>query len=234
MDRFCKDVDCEKIEHWHALIMCSSSRARSPSLRNRFRDASEVRVVCVSSSVFAAEDFNLYLWPGIGKMSKRKFGFEGFGINKKPNYEFEAQPAKPRLYLPSPPRNRRSDDVEDHDLDNIGYEDDERYSEKLMDRVQSKDSGSSESVRGLSSKSLKEKGKRDESWFGSDDDDDIKNAGGSAAVEDDEVDPLDAFMEGIHEEVCVISYHACVRCEVYFTLASVGSYIARCYNQPSL
>jgi ATP-dependent RNA helicase DDX42 len=143
-------------------------------------------------------------------MSKRKFGFEGFGINKKPSYEFEAQPAKPRLYLPSPPRNRRSDNVEDNDLDNIGYEDDERDSENFMNRVQSRDSRSSEGARGAASRSLKEKGKKDESWFGSDDDDDNKNAGGNAAVEDDEVDPLDAFMEGIHEEVCVISYHVCV------------------------
>ncbi|KAG0588151.1 hypothetical protein KC19_2G220300 [Ceratodon purpureus] len=135
-------------------------------------------------------------------MSKRKFGFEGFGINKKPNYEFEAQPAKPRLYLPSPPRNRRSDNVEDNDLDNIGYEDDERESENFMSRGQSRDSRSSEGARGAPSRSVKEKGKKDESWFGSDDEeDDNKNAGGGAAVDDDEVDPLDAFMEGIHEEV---------------------------------
>ncbi|KAG0626762.1 hypothetical protein M758_2G149700 [Ceratodon purpureus] len=135
-------------------------------------------------------------------MSKRKFGFEGFGINKKPNYEFEAQPAKPRLYLPSPPRNRRSDNVEDNDLDNIGYEDDERDSENFMSRGQSRDSRSSEGARGAPSRSVKEKGKKDESWFGSDDDEDNnKNAGGGAAVDDDEVDPLDAFMEGIHEEV---------------------------------
>lgn len=131
-------------------------------------------------------------------MSKRKFGFEGFGISKKSTYEFEAQPANPRLYLPSPPRNGRSDNVEDHDLDNIGYEDDERDSENFMGRVKSQ----GDSRSGALSKSLKEKGKKDESWFGSDDEDEDKNAGGSAVPEDDdEVDPLDAFMEGIHEEV---------------------------------
>lgn len=144
-------------------------------------------------------------------MSKRKFGFEGFGINKKPSYEFEAQPAKPRMYLPSPPRNRRSDNVEDHDLDNIGYEDDERDSENFMDRAQSKDSRSGEGARGAPRKLVKEKGKKDESWFGSDDDDDNKSAGGSAAPEDYEVDPLDAFMEGIHEEVCIFFYLVRVR-----------------------
>jgi len=124
-------------------------------------------------------------------MSKRKFGFEGFGINKKSTYEFEAQPANPRLYLPSPPRNRRSDNVEDHDLDNIGYETDERDSENFMERAKSMDS------RRIGSS--KEKGKKDESWFGSDEDDEDKNA--AAPEDDDEVDPLDAFMEGIHEEV---------------------------------
>lgn len=122
-------------------------------------------------------------------MSKRKFGFEGFGINKKSTYEFEAQPANTRLYLPSPPRNRRSDNVEDHDLDNIGYENDERDSENFMKSVDSKQRSGALS---------KEKGKKDESWFGSDDEDEDRN---NAGQDDDEVDPLDAFMEGIHEEV---------------------------------
>jgi len=128
-------------------------------------------------------------------MSKRKFGFEGFGINKKSTYEFESQPANPRLYLPSPPRNRRSDNIEDHDLDNIGYENDERDSENFMERVKSIDSRRIESS--------KEKGKKDESWFGSDEDDEDKNA--AMPEDDDEVDPLDTFMEGIHEEVRLFS-----------------------------
>ncbi|XP_073395939.1 DEAD-box ATP-dependent RNA helicase 24 isoform X3 [Physcomitrium patens] len=133
------------------------------------------------------------------KMSKRRFGFEGFGISKKTNFEFEAQPAKPRLYLPSPSRNRRSDNVEDHDLDNIGYEDDERDSENFMDRALPNASRSSQCASGSLGKPLK--GKQDEPWFGSDDDDNDNHAGGGAVPDDDEVDPLDAFMEGIREEV---------------------------------
>ena len=133
-------------------------------------------------------------------MSKRKFGFEGFGINKRSSYEFEAQPAKPRLYLPSPPRNKRSDNVEDNDLDNIQYEDDERDSDRFIDRA-SKVSKNSQDAR---DGGQKDGGKKDESWFGSDEDGDNDNSGGGEGGRDDEVDPLDAFMEGIHEEVSII------------------------------
>lgn len=52
----------------------------------------------------------------------------------------------------------------------------------------------------------KEKGKKDELWFGSgydDDDEDENNNVGSGVVfdNDDEVDLFDVFMEGIYEEV---------------------------------
>jgi ATP-dependent RNA helicase DDX42 len=139
-------------------------------------------------------------------MSKRKFGFEGFGISKKSSYEFEAQPAKPRLYLPSPPRNKRSDNVEDHDLDNIQYEDDERDSGNNVMNKATKHSRSSHGSQ-IDGGYSKEKGRRRaESWSGSDEEDDDNDKGGNAGggaggAEDDEVDPLDAFMEGIHEEV---------------------------------
>lgn len=132
-------------------------------------------------------------------MSKRKFGFEGFGINKKSSYEFEAQPAKPRLYLPSPPRNKRSDNVEDNDLDNIQYEDDGRDSDRFMDRA----SKFSRNFQDARDGAQKDRGKKDESWFGSDEEGDDDNSGGGEVAKDDEVDPLDAFMEGIHEEVSI-------------------------------
>lgn len=87
-------------------------------------------------------------------MSKRKFGFEGFGINRQTTYNFERSQAPQRLYVP--PSSRQShDNYEDTDLDNIDYED-------AAENNESK---------------------------------------GASAVEDEEVDPLDAFMEGIHEEV---------------------------------
>lgn len=89
-------------------------------------------------------------------MSKRKFGFEGFNINRQTTYNFEqSQPAQ-RLYVP--PSSRQShDNYEDTDLDCIDYADNDT----------AKDA-------------------------------DNKNASNGA---EDEVDPLDAFMEGIHEEM---------------------------------
>ncbi|CAN1285815.1 DEAD-box ATP-dependent RNA helicase 24 [Linum perenne] len=86
-------------------------------------------------------------------MSKRKFGFEGFGINRQTSYNFERSQAPQRLYVP--PSSRQShDNYEDTDIDNIEY-----------------------------------------------DDTDNNNNNNTGGVEDDEVDPLDAFMEGIHEEM---------------------------------
>ncbi|XP_022890518.1 DEAD-box ATP-dependent RNA helicase 24-like [Olea europaea var. sylvestris] len=88
-------------------------------------------------------------------MSKRKFGFEGFGMNRQASYNFERSSAPQRLYVP--PSSRSSggsyDNYEDTDLDNIEYADDREN-------------------------------------------DSINGAGGG-----DEIDPLDAFMEGIHEEM---------------------------------
>jgi ATP-dependent RNA helicase DDX42 len=56
-------------------------------------------------------------------MSKRKFGFEGFGINRQSTYSFERSEAPQRLYVP--PSSRKShDNYEDNDLDNIEFDDD--------------------------------------------------------------------------------------------------------------
>lgn len=91
-------------------------------------------------------------------MSKRPFGFEGFGINRPATYSFERSEAPQRLYVPpSSRRNNGHDNYEDTDLDNIGYDD-----------------GAEEAP---------------------------EEKGTSGPGEDDEIDPLDAFMECIHEEM---------------------------------
>ncbi|KAJ7977676.1 DEAD-box ATP-dependent RNA helicase [Quillaja saponaria] len=87
-------------------------------------------------------------------MSKRKFGFEGFGINREATYNFERSQAPQRLYVPPSSRSQSHDNYEDTDLDNIKYDDNDN-----------------------------------------DKDGDNDNGG------HDEIDPLDAFMEGIHEEM---------------------------------
>ena len=89
-------------------------------------------------------------------MSKRKFGFEGFGINRPATYNFERSQAPQRLYVPPSSRAGGHDNYEDHDLDNIDYDDKDEHGEV---------------------------------------------AGGGGEVDDGEIDPLDAFMEGIHEEM---------------------------------
>ncbi|KAL2630787.1 hypothetical protein R1flu_015473 [Riccia fluitans] len=115
-------------------------------------------------------------------MSKRKFGFEGFGITKKSSFEFETTPAPRRLYLPSPERKGRRDNEEDHDLENIQYEeeDDERTG-----------SGRESNVRDEEKYDVFSAGRG-----GTDEESSEKKNN-----EDDDIDPLDAFMEGIHEEV---------------------------------
>eukprot|EP00249_Psilotum_nudum_P022633 c28591_g1_i1 orf=474-2897(-) len=110
-------------------------------------------------------------------MSKRKFGFEGFGINRQASYNFEPAQSTRRLYIPSPPRASGHDNDEDHDLDNIEYEEDER---DLRRRKQGGDHFRGDGVE--------ERGR------------DGGSAGGEVR-EEEEIDPLDAFMEGIHEEV---------------------------------
>lgn len=91
-------------------------------------------------------------------MSKRKFGFEGFGINKQTSYNFEPAKAPRRgLYLP------RHDNYEDQDVDDIDYADSKEPTVE--------GSNPSESIEN-------------------------KNNG-----EEEEIDPLDAFMAGIHEEM---------------------------------
>lgn len=92
-------------------------------------------------------------------MSKRKFGFEGFGIGRQPTYNFERSQAPQRLYVPPSSRSADSsaggdDNYEDPDLDDIEYADDEGI-----------------------------------------------GAAAAAGGEGEEVDPLDAFMQGIHEEM---------------------------------
>ncbi|KDP28272.1 hypothetical protein JCGZ_14043 [Jatropha curcas] len=91
-------------------------------------------------------------------MSKRKFGFEGFGINRQTTYNFERSQAPQRLYVP-PSSRHGHDNYEDTDLDNIDYEENDNAKDTSADN--SKDNGAA----------------------------------------DDEIDPLDAFMEGIHEEM---------------------------------
>ncbi|KAI9082594.1 hypothetical protein K1719_035463 [Acacia pycnantha] len=84
-------------------------------------------------------------------MSKRKFGFEGFGINRQSTYNFERSQAPQRLYVP-PSSRHGHDNYEDTDLDNIEFDDNDAPKDG--------------------------------------------NDGNS-----DDIDPLDAFMEGIHEEM---------------------------------
>ncbi|ONK63211.1 uncharacterized protein A4U43_C07F12540 [Asparagus officinalis] len=85
-------------------------------------------------------------------MSKRKFGFEGFSINRQPTYNFERSEAPQRLYAPA------HDNQEDRDLDNIDY-----------------DAG--------------------------DHPEGNPNPNPNPNDDTEEIDPLDAFMEGIQEEI---------------------------------
>ncbi|XP_054816181.1 DEAD-box ATP-dependent RNA helicase 24 [Prosopis cineraria] len=87
-------------------------------------------------------------------MSKRKFGFEGFGINRQSTYNFERSQAPQRLYVP-PSSRHGHDNYEDTDLDNIEY----------------------------------------------DDNDAPKDGNNGNDSNNNDIDPLDAFMEGIHEEM---------------------------------
>lgn len=86
-------------------------------------------------------------------MSKRKFGFEGFGINRQPTYSFDQSQPPQRLYVP--PRGSAVAGDEDDDLDNIDYAEDR----------------------------------------------DVASTNAGNAADDDEIDPLDAFMEGLQEEI---------------------------------
>ncbi|CAM8925040.1 unnamed protein product [Rhodiola kirilowii] len=88
-------------------------------------------------------------------MSKRKFGFEGFGINRPATYSFDRSEQPPqRLYVPTS-STAGHDHFEDTDVDNIEYDEDEAE----------------------------------------------QNLNDAADTADDEIDPLDAFMAGIHQEV---------------------------------
>jgi len=91
-------------------------------------------------------------------MSKRKFGFEGFGINRQQTYNFErSQQPQQRLYVP--PSSRSHDHYEDTDVDNIDYVAEDNDATGVDHSGAGNDNG------------------------------------------DGEIDPLDAFMEGIHEEM---------------------------------
>ncbi|XP_043708851.1 DEAD-box ATP-dependent RNA helicase 24-like [Telopea speciosissima] len=92
-------------------------------------------------------------------MSKRKFGFEGFGINRPGTYNFEQSQAPQRLYVPPSSRSSGHDNFEDHDVDNIEYDDTDGTNDASKDET------------------------------------------GGAGDDDGEIDPLDAFMEGIQEEM---------------------------------
>ncbi|KAI3860738.1 hypothetical protein MKX03_014774 [Papaver bracteatum] len=91
--------------------------------------------------------------------NKRKFGFEGFGINKQATYNFERSQPPQRLYVPPSSSNNPHDNYEDHDLDDIDYHEE-------------RDEGNG-----------------------------VSGGGDDNGGADDEIDPLDAFMEGIHEEM---------------------------------
>ncbi|XP_020108490.1 DEAD-box ATP-dependent RNA helicase 24-like [Ananas comosus] len=95
-------------------------------------------------------------------MSKRKFGFEGFGINRPATYSFERSQAPQRLYVPPSSRGGSNhDNYEDNDLDNIDYE------QATTPRAPMAAAA----------------------------------ADGRSGGDVDEIDPLDAFMEGINEEI---------------------------------
>ncbi|KAE8699599.1 DEAD-box ATP-dependent RNA helicase 24 [Hibiscus syriacus] len=93
-------------------------------------------------------------------MSKRKFGFEGFGINRQATYNFERSQAPQRLYVP-PSSRHGHDNCEDTDLDNIDYADNDTFKE-------------------------------------ADNNNSNVNANGA---EDEEVDTLESFMQGIQEDL---------------------------------
>ncbi|XP_074316603.1 DEAD-box ATP-dependent RNA helicase 24 [Silene latifolia] len=94
-------------------------------------------------------------------MSKRKLGFQGFGINKQQTYNFERsqQPPPQRLYVPPSSSRAPHDHYEDTDLDNIDYDDTTAATTTTATDTT------------------------------------------PTAAEDEEIDPLDAFMEGIHQEM---------------------------------
>ncbi|PIA36967.1 hypothetical protein AQUCO_03100010v1 [Aquilegia coerulea] len=69
-------------------------------------------------------------------MSKRKFGFEGFGINRQTTYNFEQSKAPQRLYVPPSSSSRAPhDNYEDHDLDDIEYEEQEEEEEQQQQQT---------------------------------------------------------------------------------------------------
>lgn len=93
-------------------------------------------------------------------MSKRKFVFEGFGINRQATYNFERSQPPQRLYVPPSSRGGGGRGDDDGDLENIDYADDHDTSN-----------------------------------------DAVPDNSDGAAADDDEIDPLDAFMEGLQEEI---------------------------------
>ncbi|KAL6504988.1 DEAD-box ATP-dependent RNA helicase 24 [Orobanche gracilis] len=90
-------------------------------------------------------------------MSKRKFGLEGFSINRQQTFNFERSQTPQRLYVPP---SSRGGGGEDADLDNIEYADDRDTSNHA-----------------------------------------VSSSNNGASAGEDEVDPLDAFMEVLQEEM---------------------------------
>lgn len=64
-------------------------------------------------------------------MSKRKFGFEGFGINRQATYNFDRSQPPQRLYVPPSSRGGGGED-EDVDLENIDYADDRETADDVV------------------------------------------------------------------------------------------------------
>lgn len=105
-------------------------------------------------------------------MSKRKFGFEGFGISRQQQapFSFEPSQAPRRPSASSSPRRPAHDNYEDHDVDDIEYDEEENAA------------AAKPSAQGPNPNPK-------------------SNPNPDALLDDEEIDPLDAFMAGIHEEV---------------------------------
>ncbi|KAH6811215.1 P-loop containing nucleoside triphosphate hydrolases superfamily protein [Perilla frutescens var. frutescens] len=66
-------------------------------------------------------------------MSKRKFGFEGFGINRQATYNFDRSQPPQRLYVPPSSRGGAGGGEDDDvDLENIEYADDRETAEDVV------------------------------------------------------------------------------------------------------
>lgn len=126
-------------------------------------------------------------------MSKRKFGFEGFGISKPTSFNFEAATTKRRLYVPPSSRGGPHDNYEDHDVDEIDY-------------IDSRDEGSSPAAGGEDDSGEQQGGGGEEEEIDPLDafmagiQEEMKSAPAKPRAkmekfEEDEDDPLDSFLK---------------------------------------